>query len=222
MTPNDAKDFMTLIADVYAFYRHDFSPFAGRVWWNAMQPFDLAAVQDALGRHSMNPDTGHLRPFPSDIVKMLQGSTQDSALAAWSKVDRGIRTVGPHRSVAFDDPLIHRVVTEMGGWIELARKDDKEWPFLRNEFVNRYRGYRMRNEIPPFPPYLIGVAEAQNAKEGKAVEPPLLLGNPEQAAGVLERGADVPLLAVTTMAQLATNAVPALPDETKPKRRRAS
>ena len=30
MTESDVTDFMTLLADVYAFYRRDFSKFAGR------------------------------------------------------------------------------------------------------------------------------------------------------------------------------------------------
>lgn len=197
MTPKDAEKFTALISDIYAFYRHDYSVFAGRVWWAAMQPFDFAAVSDALNRHCMNPDTGQFMPKPADVVKMLQGSTQDTALAAWSKVDRAVRTVGTYRSVVFDDALIHRVLIEMGGWIELGRKTEDEWPFVRNEFVNRYRGYRMRSETPEYPPHLIGVSEAQNSKAGFQTEPPLLLGNPEIAANIARRGSNTQLLPVT-------------------------
>ncbi len=57
---------------------------------------------------------------------MLGGSTQDAALAAWSKVDRAVREVGPYQSVAFDDALIHRVLFEMGGWIPLGSKTEDE------------------------------------------------------------------------------------------------
>ncbi|NSX14984.1 hypothetical protein HTY52_12950 [Cupriavidus taiwanensis] len=208
MKPQDATRFTRLVSDVSAFYRQDFSEFAGRVWWQAMQPFDFEAVAEAFNRHAVNPDSGQFMPKPADIVKMLQGTTQDSALVAWAKVDRALRTVGTYRSVSFDDPLIHRVLTEMGGWIELGRKTEDEWPFVRNEFVNRYRGYKMRSELPDFPPHLIGVAEAQNAKTGFAVEPPLLLGNPSQAAEVRAGGSNVPLLQVTTVAQLAAANAP--------------
>lgn len=201
MKPNDRPAFGQLLSGVYAFYGKEASDFALSVWWQAMSPFDFKAVADALNRHCVNPDTGQFLPKPADVVKMLQGSTQDAALVAWAKVDRGVRTVGTYRSVAFDDPLIHRVLTEMGGWIELGRKNEEEWPFVRNEFVNRYRGYRMRSEIPEYPPHLVGMAEAQNAKSGFQVEAPLLLGNPDAAAEVARRGTNAPLLTVTAMSQ---------------------
>lgn len=211
MKTSDRTAFGQLLSGVYAFYGKEASDFALSVWWQAMSPFDFKAVADAMNRHCVNPDTGQFLPKPADVVKMLQGSTQDSALVAWAKVDRAVRTVGTYRSVIFDDALIHRVLIEMGGWIELGRKTEDEWPFVRNEFVNRYRGYKMRSEVPDYPPYLIGVSEAQNSKAGFQVEAPLLLGNPGAAARVAERGTDTQILRVTMAKpealQLAANEV---------------
>jgi hypothetical protein len=194
--PGDRSDFFALIASVFAFYRRDFSDFAGNVWWEAMAPFDLAAVKDALNRHCVNPDVGQFMPMPADVVRMLQGSTQDSALVAWAKVDRTIRTVGHHKSVVFEDALIHRVITEMGGWTALGTKEEKEWTFFKNEFVTRYRGYRGRKEIPEYPPVLIGIYEAYNSKSGFAIAPPILIGDPKRATAVMLGGSYTPLLAM--------------------------
>jgi hypothetical protein len=199
MIDQDRTQFFKLIANVSAFYKQDFSEFAGGVWWEAMKPYDFAAVADALNRHCVNPDVGQFMPKPADVVRMLQGSTQDSALVAWAKVDRAIRTVGTYRSVVFDDPLIHRVLTEMGGWIEMGKKTEEEWPFLRNEFVNRYRGYRGRNQIPDYSPVLIGIAEAQNSKQGHAIEPPMLLGDAKRAEKVMIGGSSTQILAIEQM-----------------------
>jgi hypothetical protein len=200
MIDADRKVFFETIAGVYGFYRQDFSKFAGNVWWEAMKPFDFKAVADALNRHCVNPDVGQFMPKPADVVRMLQGSTQDSALVAWAKVDRAIRTVGTHKSVAFDDPLIHRVLVEMGGWIQIGTKTDDYWPFLKNEFVNRYRGYRGRSEVPEYPPVLIGIAEAQNSQQNLAHrEPPTLIGDQAQAERVALGGSGKPLLAIGQM-----------------------
>jgi hypothetical protein len=169
------------------------------VWWAAMKPFDLDAVKDALNRHCVNPDSGQFLPKPADVVRMLQGSTQDAALVAWSKLDRTVREVGTYRSVVFEDALIHRIVLEMGGWVALGTKTEDEWPFLRNEFVNRYRGYRGRSEIPEYPPVLIGLAEASNRKVGFDSEPPVLIGNPVTAQAVMQRGSNAPLLEFNQM-----------------------
>jgi len=212
MTPQDASRFSTLVADVHAFYRQDYSVFAGKVWWQAMTPFSFEAVAEAFNRHCVNPDAGQFMPKPADIVRMLQGSTQDSALIAWAKVDRAVRSVGTYWSVRFDDPLIHRVLTEMGGWMHLGGKGEDEWPFVRNEFVNRYRGYRTRNETPDYPPHLIGMAEAQNAKNGLAIEQPVLIGDPAQAERVGLGGTNAPILMVTRAGERAAAGVLRLAD----------
>ena len=200
MTEADKPSFFELLGDVYAFYRRDFSRFAGTVWWTAMAPFDLGAVRDAIGRHSLNPDTGHYLPMPADVVKMLEGSTLDSALSAWSKVDSAVRCVGTWVTVAFDDALIHRVVQEMGGWVALGQKTEAEWPFVAKEFQNRYRGYRARKEHPAYPPTLVGLADAQNRREGMECQSPVLIGNRSIASSVVAGGAAQPLLELSRSA----------------------
>jgi hypothetical protein len=204
MNANDRAAFAELLSNVYAFYGKDTSNFALDVWWQAMVPFDFAAVKDALNRHCVNADSGQFVPKPADVVKMLAGSTQDAALVAWSKVDRAVREVGTYRSVVFDDPVIHRVVTDMGGWVPLGAKAEDEWPFVRNEFVNRYRGYRVRSEIPEYLPVLIGIAEAANSKTGFAVDAPMLIGDAKAARAVLVGGSNTPLLGVTQLVPTST------------------
>jgi len=197
MIEADRPDFAKLIGAVYAFYRQDTSQFAIGVWWEACKPFDLAAVRDALNRHAINPDNGQFMPKPADIVKLLQGSTKDAALVAWAKVDKGIRQCGTYRTVAFDDPLIHRVIQDMGGWIMLGSKSEDEWPFVAKEFESRYRGYKSRNEVPEYPAKLLGITEAENSRYGYASEPPTLIGKPEEAKRVLLGGSDRPALEMT-------------------------
>ncbi|WAS56221.1 DUF6475 domain-containing protein [Burkholderia ambifaria] len=206
MTPNDYEEFSNLIAGVFAFYKRDFSEFALGVWWRAMVPYELPAVCDAFGRHSVNPDSGQFMPFPADIVKMLDGSTQDAGLVAWAKVDRAVRSCGTYNSVVFDDALIHRVIVEMGGWVLIGGKGEDEWPFVRNEFVNRYRGYKIRSESPEYLPVLIGMAEAQNNRTGLKSQPPVLIGDARAAHQVMLAGQDKPMLGFVRMTpELAAN-----------------
>ncbi|WP_446903019.1 DUF6475 domain-containing protein [Burkholderia sp. YIM B11467] len=199
MNPKDHGAFVALIADVHAFYRRDFSDFSADVWWNAMKAFDLSAIKDAFGRHSVNPDTGQFMPMPADIVKMVDGSTQDAALVAWAKVDNAVRSCGTYNSVVFDDALVHRVIVEMGGWVLVGSKDEKDWPHVRNEFVNRYRGYRMRSETPEYLPVLIGAAEAQNNRTGHQSQLPVMIGDTRAAHQVMLGGQDKPLLGFVRM-----------------------
>src|SRR5690606_37498796 len=112
------------------------SPMAIALWWGNLREYELSAVRQGMHRHMQNPDSGCYMPKPSDIIKMMSGSTQDSAMIAWSKVDKALRQVGTYSSVVFDDPVIHRVIHDMGGWVSLGVKNDKEWPFVANEFEN--------------------------------------------------------------------------------------
>lgn len=199
MIDTDREPFYALLANVYAFYRTDTSPFALGVWWQGMRPYEFEAVSRAISTHCTNPDVGQYLPKPADIVRMLQGGTQDQAMGAWSKLDAALRVVGPYRDVVFDDPLIHAVLSDMGtGWLGLAEKNEDEWPFLGKEFAMRYRGFAMRRECPAYPPVLIGIAGANNRHEGKSIEPPVLLGDIDKARAVMRGGSMQPRIQATS------------------------
>lgn len=206
MQTSDFDRFAELLAGVFELYHREASPFALQIWWEAMRPYDLPAVQLAFSRHVQNPDTGQFPPKPADVIRMLGGTTQDSALRAWAKVDRAVRHVGTYESVAFDDPLIHRVLHDMGGWVGLGAKTEDEWPFVAREFENRYRGYAMRNERPSYPAVLIGILEAENGRRGLQIAPPRLVGDAGQAQQVIGGGTDQPLLGFSTAVLPATKA----------------
>jgi hypothetical protein len=190
MNTADFEAFHEGIVGVMSFYGKDVSRFALDVWWNALKVYDLKAITAAFNRHLMNPDNGQFPPKPADIVKMLQGTTQDSALSAWAKVDKAVRTVGTYQSVVFDDPLIHVVLHDMGGWIALGQKTEEEWPFVAREFESRYRGFKARNEVPEYNRVLLGLSDAANQKNGFKQQPPMLIGNAEKAKQVMQAGED--------------------------------
>lgn len=199
MTEHDKPNFAKLLTSVMAFYRQDMSEFALGVWWEGCKPFDFSAVRDAFNRHAVNPDNGQFAPKPADVVRLLQGSSQDGALVAWAKVNRAVRQVGTYSTVVFDDPVIHRVIQDMGGWVALGTKEEKEWPFVAKEFENRYRGYRTQGGVDEYPRALIGMAEAQNSQHGFKTQPPVLIGNPDRARSVLKNGNDKPAIGFERM-----------------------
>jgi hypothetical protein len=194
MQSNDFEAFREGLAGVLSFYDKAVSAFVLDAWWAAMKRYELAEVVDAFNRHLANPDKGHFTPRPADITAMLQGSSQDGALRAWAKVDRALREKGPYRDVVFDDPLIHRVLTDMGGWVALSKKGDDEWPFVAKEFENRYRGFSVRSETPEYPRKLIGLITAENGKKGFKGDEPVLIGDPQKAMRVMSGGSDRPAL----------------------------
>jgi hypothetical protein len=193
MKHEDKPAFAQMMIGLSEYYGRALSEGMIGMYWQGLENFETKAVNEALNRHIRNPDSGQFMPKIADIVKMLSGSTQDSALIAWSKVDQGLRTVGVYESVVFDDPLIHRVLTDMGGWINLGNKNEDDWPFVAKEFENRYRGFTVRSERPDYPPVLFGMAEAQNNQIGFKTQPPRLIGDPDRARSVYQNGSSVQL-----------------------------
>lgn len=177
---------MTALAD---YYEKSLSKGVLALYWEGLRQYDYEAIEKAAWAHTQLPDeAGRWMPKVSDLNKMLAGRTSDQGQIAWSKVDRAVRTVGPYASVAFDDPVIHRVIQEMGGWTYINAKEEKEWPFVAKEFITRYQAYKMTGDTPEHAPYLVGIAEAQNQHSGQAN--PLqvrLLGNVEKAKQIASK-----------------------------------
>lgn len=200
MTQNDFDQFQTLLQAVSELYGKPMTPFSVSIFWGALQQYDMAVVREAMNRHITNTDNGQFMPKPADLIRMMQGSSQDKALQAWHKVDKAVRQVGTYSSVVFDDPLIHRVLHEMGGWISLGTKTEDEWPFVAREFENRYRAFASRQELPEYLPVLVGIIEAENRKEGHPCEPPMLVGDANVAMAVMMAGTNKPALGMQQMA----------------------
>jgi len=203
----DGAKFRALLTGAMDFYGKEVSDFAANIWWSALRTYDIGAVISAFERHLGNPDTGQFPPKPADIVKALEGTTQDTACMAWAKVQQAVGSVGGYRSVVFDDPIIHLAIVDVGGWPELCECPMKELPFLQKRFENAYRAYRLRrDDLPPHSRHLPGRCERENALGSYPVEPPMLVGNQERARLVMQGGSAAPRLPIhmATAAEAAT------------------
>ena len=203
MNENQMEDFAIMLTQVFAEYDKPASDFAVQAFWIALSRFDFDAVARAFNIHYSSPDNGKWPPKPGDIIRILEGGSGDRALLAWSKVDKAVRTVGPYESVVFDDPLIHSVIRDMGGWIKLGDCGERDFEFRGKEFCTRYRGYAENGKVDKFPAKLIGLAELSNSQTpGYDIDPPLLLGDSAKARLVLEQGGRNTGLKVTQAAPL--------------------
>lgn len=194
MKPADRAKFGEALAACYALYRAELTQPVAAMWWRALQAYDIAAVVEALGRHAMNPDTGQFLPKPADVVKVLDGATQDVALLAWAKVVKAMKDFGCYDSVAFDDPIIHRVLIDLGGWVWLGRQEVREMQFVEKRFRDAYRAWRARPALMDYPRSLPGLIETQNNAAGYigANVKIRLAGDKDQARALLEGPKDAP------------------------------
>lgn len=192
MKASEFNDFATLINSVSDLYGKQVSDIALSLWWNALKHFDLVAVREALSAHVRNPDNGQFMPKPADVVRLLGGTTTDSAMLAWSKVDKAVREVGTYRDIAFDDAIIHRVIYDMGGWsIFFGTKTEDNWPYVAKEFQTRYRGYAITG-VTEYPKLLVGMANVHNVSQGYELQQVTYFGEPEKVKQVIAAAKDIP------------------------------
>jgi hypothetical protein len=182
----ERRRFASLLTALADYYKYEVSKAVAGLYWEGLKQYDYEAIEQACWAHTQVPDeSGRWFPKITDLRKFLEGSTQDQGALAWSRVDSAIRTRGTWDDVVFDDPIIHRVVADMGGWILLGSKDDKEWPFIAKEFQQRYRSFRQRGGVPEHPVRLIGMANSYNASNGQPLLAPILIGDADKAKQVL-------------------------------------
>lgn len=196
MQASERKRFLEVLAGVHDFYGKDMSEFAGRVWLQACDGFELEQATKALSAHLMDPERGQFMPKPADLVRALHGTQTDRALLAWGKVLDAAQRVGAYTSVCFDDGLIHAVVEDLGGWIKVCRAGTDELPHVQRRFCDSYRAYARRGDVA-FPSHLAGESELANGMAGHAARPPTLIGDPVKAGAVLIEGGTTPKTQIT-------------------------
>lgn len=181
MRESDRAEFGDLLTNVLAYYRQDASRFVLNLWWQACQGFDFEQVRKALTAHAMDPDHGQFAPKVADIVRVLGGTKTDQSQRAWGKALAAASDVGAYSDVAFDDQIIHAVITDMGGWSKFCRLDTKDLSYTQHRFCELYRAYAGTN--PDVPRALMGdrSPDAMYAKRGLPPPKPAFVGDKEKA-----------------------------------------
>ena len=189
MQQGDKETLWTLVADVMAYYRQDCSEFTLQVWWTACESFDLEQVRKALAVHAMDPEHGKFAPKVSDIVRVLRGTTTDRAALAWGKAHDAMSAVGAYRDVLFDDPAIHAVIEDIGGWPKVCRTELRELSYLQHRFTEAHRAYTGRGTFD-YPRRLGGdrSPDSEYEKKGLPAPQPVMVGDPERCLQVLAGG----------------------------------
>ena len=102
-------------------------------------------------------------PSPAEIRKFCLGTREDDLniriSQAKNKLEIGLSSVGTYNTVVFDDPIIHLVVRDLGGWIKLGKMDRDDFEkFMTFEFPKLYKGYATRKNTD-IPVMLTGISE---------------------------------------------------------------
>lgn len=205
MQQHERGAFADLLTDVMAYYGKDSSNFMLSVWWDALQSCDMEQVSGALQRHATDPERGQFAPKVADIVRVLQGTSTDRAAIAWGKVHEAMSAVGAYTDVVFDDPAIHAVVEDLGGWPKVCRTDVKELSYLQHRFQEAHRAYTERGQFE-YQRRLAGdrSPDYEYTSRGLPLPRPAMVGDQQRSILVLQNGN---VAGKTSISMLAKHAV---------------
>ena len=115
-------------------------------------------------------------PSPGDIRKYCLETREEDldirVAAARNKIKKAMDSVGTYVTVAFDDPIIHLVIRDFGGWIKLGMTDMEEFEnLLKWDLPRLYKAYATRKNAD-IPLMLEGKADDKTVK---------YIGNEEKA-----------------------------------------
>ena len=190
MQDSDVDNFTALLRETGKFFRYDITPMTVDIWWNILEPYAYDDVHRAMMTFIRSADAGRFMPKPAEVVRLIDGDSQSNSQRAWALVDRAVRTVGPYRTLVFDDPITMRVIDDMGGWIHLCSHTDEDYTFRANEFGKRYQSYSQLQHLDYHPNKLIGITESSNGESGHGSyrEPAKMMGDTAKCRDIFYGG----------------------------------
>lgn len=210
-TDQRRRALLATLTGVYSFYEKELTEFHFAVWQRALEDFDMEVITSAFDAHMMDPESGKWMPKPADIAKLLHGTRAERSAVAWGLVLHACQRVGAYASVAFDDPVVHCVIEDLGGWPAVCRVQIDELPFLEARFHKAYAAHAKAGT--QHPPRLVGITDASNGLRGFGHSDPVLIGDPKRAALTLTTGSTMPRASIARASDvlaLAGGAVKAL------------
>lgn len=151
-----------------------------KLWLAALNSYSFEEIKNAFNRYIQ---TERGMPEPVDILDILRGTAEDLALAALIKVENAMSRHGSYATVVFDDPVIHAVIDELGGWIRCCHVTESEFPWWKREFRERYKHHARYGLPPRLPATLTGIIDERNLPLGKQPQKPAVIGDYEKAIG---------------------------------------
>ena len=169
MTPEGFDEGMAVLAATYPSLVME--PPTLKVWRRLLEDIDDAPFLSAVIR--LCREEKQLYPGTNVVALIRERAvTATSGIVAVARLEDAMQRVGAYRSVVFDDPIIHLVVSRMGGWPKLCAITDDEWKFRRRDFERLYDA-AVREPIPDdqIPQRLAGIIEISNAANGHGDRP---------------------------------------------------
>jgi hypothetical protein len=187
MQDQDKQKFATLIKVLAETYSPNDKPSKERVeiYFRVLSEYTIEQVEQGIIKLLKTRKTTTTFPVPGEIIDAI-GGDQSNSLLALKKAEAAVEHHGSYSTVVFDDPVIHMVITAMGGWPRFccpeAYGDNQEWHWKQKEFISLYETFS-KNPRANCPYQLSGLSDIHNSARGfdKFIEKPKIVGDERKA-----------------------------------------
>lgn len=136
MKKDDAERFALVWQTAHGVYGKPVQPETIALVFRVLEPYELHDVENALGAHLRDQDTGQYPPKPADVVRRIEGQTDAKVAMAYASFRQAIRD---RRTP--DDPAVAECVRRMGGLHDLGGRSSRDLDFLLDQFRALYLAY---------------------------------------------------------------------------------
>jgi hypothetical protein len=149
-----------MIEILEASYKEKLSKGTSKIYWDILKDYNDEIIKKATIRCIKE-----LKYFPkiSEIIKAIEGTSEDEAELAWIAFIEKLERIGSHQTVTFPKyPAIGAVIEAMGGWIRISdmKIDEEKW--VKKEFIKLYPIMKRRGD---YPDELMGRFELENSNK---------------------------------------------------------
>ena len=145
MKETDRPRLLKTLLGVYAYYDKDLSEMAVSVWFDDLAGHEIDAVCAAFVRHRRDSERGQWLPKSADILRQLQGDTDERRQTAWSLVLAEARSVGTYGYPNLTAEQ-RAAVDAVGGWRALCHCDERELGHMQRRFMAAFDAFDARSE----------------------------------------------------------------------------
>ena len=177
------KEFAQMLIATAELYGKSLSSMAINMYYEVLKSFDYVIVNKAF---NILVRQSKFMPKPAEILEVIENKQSSDVLAilAYNKLIQARKEIGPYQSVIFDDPIIHRIVEQHGGWPAVCcmSKEDEQYTAFKKNFVQEYKSF-IGDKNYNYPLKLAGIYEINNNAEGfdEYIPAPVVVGNKTSA-----------------------------------------
>ena len=110
-----------------------------KIYWETLRQYSDEQAANAISAHVR---TGTFFPRPADLIKLIDGTSEENAHEAWAEV---LRQLTDFANAKFD-PATERAVQAMGGAEYLSHMSYHDLEFKKKDFLDYYESTTDRSD----------------------------------------------------------------------------